>query len=178
MSQFNGAEHRSVIYITDDESTSTPLVNALIKERFIVDLHPGNQKYLEKLSTREKDLFIIESANFALDDLSSYARLRAIYSGLLLVLTEDMDEMLQVLLYEQGIDEILLKPVTPLLVLARIRALLRRNDNKVLAANLVFDGLEINGGLRRVSYLGEEIPLTSREFDLLWYMAKRGGTQN
>jgi two-component system, OmpR family, response regulator RstA len=172
MSHTNGSNPKSVIFLTNDESASGPLVEALVKEKFIVNLHPQEQKYLDGFVAKDMDLFIVELADFSLNDLSTYTHLRAVYTGLMMVLTTGMDEMLQILLYEQGVDEILLQPVAPLLVLARIRALLRRNNKRMLPASLVFDGLEINGGLRRVSYLGEEIALTTREFDLLWYMAK------
>lgn len=172
MSHVNGSNRKSVTLLTDDMSASTPLADVLAKEKFIVNLHPRNPESLDGAITRDMDLLIVEPADFALNDLSSYTRVRAVYIGLMMVITTGMDEMLQVLLYEQGMDDIILKPVTHLLVLARIRALLRRNDKRMLPANLVFNGLEINGGLRTVSYLGEEITLTAREFDLLWYMAK------
>lgn len=173
---FQFGHDRSIVFLTDDENESTPLVNALIKEKFIVNLLPRSKKLLDGINAREMDLFIVEPSCFSLDDLSDYRGVRAIYTGLMVVLTIQMDEMLQVLLYEQGVDEILLKPAPPLLMLARIRALFRRNDKQTLPANLVFDGLEINGGLRRASYHGEEIPLTAREFDLLWYLAKNACT--
>jgi two-component system, OmpR family, response regulator RstA len=168
--------YKSIVFFTDDENASSPLVSALIQEKFIVKLHSRSKEYLDGFIDQDIDLFVVESDRFALDDLSVYARIRAIYTGLMVVLITDIDEMLQVLLYEQGVDELLLKPINPLLMLARIRALFRRNDKRMFPANLVFNGLEINGGLRRASYLGEEISFTSREFDLLWYMAKNACT--
>lgn len=167
---------RSIVFYTDDENASGPFVNALVQEKFTVKLHLRSKKYPDGFVAQDMDLFIVEPARFSLDDLSAYARIRTIYTGLMVVLIADIDEMLQVLLYEQGVDELLLKPVNPLLMLARIRALFRRNDKRMLPANLVFNGLEINGGLRRASYLGQEISFTSREFDLLWYLAQNACT--
>ena len=172
MSHTYDSSNKLIVILTDDENSSTPLLNALNKEKFTVNIHSKNTKYLDRLISNDMDLLIIEPGSFSLDDMSTYARIRSVYTGLMVVLTKGVDEVLQVLLYEQGVDEIFYKPVTPLLMLARIRALFRRNDKKSLPASLVFNGLKINGGLRHVSYLGEEIPLTSREFDLLWYLAK------
>ncbi len=176
MSQVNASSSKTVVFFTDDSDGSTPLFEVLEKENFTVNLHPWKKRTANGVVIKKRDLLLIEPATFSLHELSSYSHLRAIHNGLIMVLSENMDEMMQVLLYEQGIDDILLKPVSPLLVLARIRSLIRRNNNKVVPANLVFDGLEINGGLRRVSYFGEEIPFTTREFDLLWYMAKNACT--
>lgn len=170
------ASCRSIVFFTDDENASGPLVNALVQEKFTVKLQLRSQEYPEGFIAQDMDLFIVEPERFSLDDLSAYARIRAIYTGLMVVLIADIDEMLQVLLYEQGVDELLLKPLNPLLMLARIRALFRRNEKRMLPANLVFNGLEINGGLRRASYLGQEISFTSREFDLLWYLAQNACT--
>jgi two-component system response regulator RstA len=91
---------------------------------------------------------------------------------LLVLLSNEIDELLQVMIYEQGIDDLLIKPVNPLLMLAHIRALFRRNCRRGLTANLDFNGLKINGSTRQASYRGEDIPLSSREFDLLWYLAQ------
>jgi two-component system response regulator RstA len=116
-------------------------------------------------------MVILDSENF-FEELSTLPRIRAVYTGLLILLIDDIDEMLQVLLYEQGVDDLLVIPINHLLMVARIRALFRRARLRSTPANLSFNGLEINQGLRRASYLGEEIPFTSREFDLLWHLAR------
>jgi two-component system response regulator RstA len=65
----------------------------------------------------------------------------------------------------------------PLLMLARISALLRRISHRSPPpAHLLFNGLEINYGLRRASYRGEEIPLTTRKFDMHWHLAQNACT--
>ncbi len=167
---------RSIMLLTDNDKESEPLVSTLTEEKFTVCLQTKSMELLESASHQDIDLLIIDSDRFSLEDLSTYPRIRAVYSGLLMILINDIDEMLQVLLYEQGADDLLVKPMNPLLILARIRALLRRNDTRTTPAHLLFNGLEINGGLRRASYQGREIPFTSREFDLIWYLAKNACT--
>lgn len=168
--------NRSILLLTDNEPGTRPLVEMLTQEDFTVRLHPITNGHLEHHVRTRVDLLIVDTGRFSLEDLSTYPRLRAVYTGLLMVLIDDLDEMLQVLLFEQGIDDLLVKPINHLLMLARIRALLRRNAQRLAPSTLHFNGLEINSGLRRASYLGEEIPLTSREFDLLWHLAKNACT--
>jgi two-component system, OmpR family, response regulator RstA len=167
---------RSIIFLTDNEQGARPLVNALIQEDFAVRLQSKNGGHPNGYAPNNTDLLIIDSERFSLEELSAYPRIRSVYTGLLMLLIDNIDEMLQVLLYEQGVDELLVKPVNHLLMLARIRALLRRNDQRIPPASLLFNGLEINSGLRRASYLGEEIPFTSREFDLLCHLAQNACT--
>ena len=167
---------RSIVFFTDNEKGVSPLVHALTQEHFTVRIHPGSAQQLDRAITHGQDLLIVDSSDFSLENLTMYPRIRAIYTGLLILLIDNIDDMLKVLLYEQGVDELLIKPVHHLLMLARIRALLRRSGSKSTPAHLCFNGLEINGGLRRASYLGEEILFTSREFDLLWHLAKNACT--
>jgi two-component system response regulator RstA len=147
-------------------------VDSLAQEGYAVSLRLKSKDKLEATLFQDLDLLIIDAQKLSLDELSAYPLIRTVYTGLLMILIEGIDEMLQVLLYEQGVDELLIKPINHLLMLARIRALLRRKDNRAIPVNLVFNGLEINGGLRLASYHDQEIPLTAREFDLLWYLAR------
>ncbi|MGD9947863.1 MAG: winged helix-turn-helix domain-containing protein [Desulfobulbus sp.] len=168
--------NKSILFLTEDEQANKALLASLDKEDFSIRLSHKKNNYLAEMPPRETQLIILDSGRFSLDELSSLPKIRSIYTGLLMLLIDDIDEMLQVLLYEQGVDDLLVKPVNHLLIAARIRALFRRNQQRSAPATLLFNGLEINQGLRRATYLGEEIPFTSREFDLLWYLAKNACT--
>ncbi|SSS19818.1 NarL family two-component response regulator [Acinetobacter baumannii] len=89
--------------------------------------------------------------------------------------TEDMD---QVLGLEMGADDYVAKPVQPRVLLARIRALLRRTDKTVedeVAQRIEFDDLVIDNGGRSVTLNGELVDFTSAEYDLLWLLASNAG---
>lgn len=94
--------------------------------------------------------------------------------------TEDLD---QVLGLEMGADDYVAKPVRPRVLLARIRALLRRvkeepeqeeieagGDNRLTFGNLVVDN-----AMREAWLDGQSIDLTSAEFDLLWLLSSSAG---
>lgn len=167
---------RSILLLTEDEGACQPLISALAQEDFFVRCGKKTSETLLGVGGCETELLILDSGRFSLEELSVFPRIRTVYTGLLMVLIDHIDEMLQVLLYEQGVDDLLLKPVNHLLLAARIRALLRRSQLRATPAHLLFNGLEINPGLRRVAHMGEEIPLTSREFDLFWHLAKHACT--
>jgi len=83
---------------------------------------------------------------------------------------------------EAGADDYVKKPIMPRVLLARIRALLRRSsivfqeDQKCEEnAVLIFGKLEIIKNSRRVKFKNEEIELSTGEFDLLWYLAENAG---
>jgi two-component system response regulator RstA len=164
---------KSIVFLTDAaDQDSRRFIEAMTREEFRVMVYPRNAVHLENDLFQDADLIIIESCKFSLEELSKFSQVRRKFKGVLAVLAENIDDMLQVMLYEQGIDALLIKPINPLLMLAQIRAIFRCNGKQKMADNLVFNGLEINGRARYASYLGDEIPLSSREFDILWYMAQ------
>ena len=84
----------------------------------------------------------------------------------------------QVLGLEMGADDYVAKPVQPRVLLARIRALLRRTDKAPedeVAQRIEFDDLVIDNGGRSVTLHGELVDFTSAEYDLLWLLASNAG---
>src|SRR5690606_7417637 len=79
-------------------------------------------------------------------------------------------------------DDYVAKPAEPMVLLARIRALLRRADGPQPAAEpaasseIVLGGLRVNEASHRVWLDGEEISLTTQEFELLRGLARSAGT--
>ncbi|WP_051309258.1 response regulator transcription factor [Desulfogranum japonicum] len=166
---------RSITFFTDNRQGCGELINALALEEFSVHLEE-KPKNFDQIHGDKMDMLIIDSSKISLEELSVYPRIRSVFDGLLVTLIDDIDDMLQVLLYEQGVDDLLVKPVNPFLMLARIRALFRRNEHRITPSMLRFNGLEINGGARTANYQDEHLNFTSREFDLLWYLVRNACT--
>ena len=81
-------------------------------------------------------------------------------------------------LHHTDIDLTGVKPVQPRVLLARIRALLRRTDKAPedeVAQRIEFDDLVIDNGGRSVTLNGELVDFTSAEYDLLWLLASNAG---
>ena len=82
----------------------------------------------------------------------------------------------QVLGLEMGADDYVPKPVQPRVLLARIRAQLRRNDKPETSnQRIVFGELVIDNGARSVTLNEELVEFTSAEYDLLWLLASNAG---
>ena len=114
------------------------------------------------------------------DGLSICKRLRPDYDGPILMLTARTDDMDQVQGLEMGADDYVCKPVRPRVLLARIRALLRRSEPAgavppVAGKRLTFGKLVIDNAMREAWLDEQTIELTSAEFDLLWLLAANAG---
>ena len=103
------------------------------------------------------------------------SELRSSWRGPILMLTAMKDDADIVVGLEVGADDYVGKPVTPRVLLARIRALLRRGSAEEQAEILRRGNLHINVPSREVTLDGNHIELTTTEFDLLVLLARRAG---
>jgi DNA-binding response OmpR family regulator len=118
-----------------------------------------------------------------LDGFEVCKQVRPHYNGSILMLTAKDEDIDQIVGLELGADDYVVKPVEPRLLLARIRALLRRVTVKeksqpvtsIPGGILSFNNLTIDANARQVKYHNKPIDLTSTEFDLLWLLASHAG---
>lgn len=93
------------------------------------------------------------------------------------MLTARTDDIDQVLGLELGADDYIGKPIEPRVLLARVRAHLRRDSSqRQTRPSLCFGQLRIERDTREVTLLGERVELTTAEFDLLLCLADSAGT--
>jgi two-component system OmpR family response regulator/two-component system response regulator RstA len=105
------------------------------------------------------------------------------FAGRIVMLTARDDDIDQVLGLEGGADDYIAKPVAPRVLLARLKAVLRRDAAPVpvaeappAAAPLVFGDLVLRPAAREVTLGGRAVPLTTAEYELLLFLARRAGT--
>lgn len=110
------------------------------------------------------------------DGLTACSEIRKWFTGPILMLTalnEDVDEIVGL---EVGADDYIGKPIKPRVLLARIKALIRRNKDYLHSESVINVGDLVIHDKNRTAYI-EDIPLdiTDAEYDLLVYLAKRAG---
>ena len=93
----------------------------------------------------------------------------------ILMLTAKGEDFDQVVGLEFGADDYVIKPVEPRVLLARINAVLRRQQPVKVSEELVFGQLRIDKTSRQVFLHQQEVILTSHEFELLWLLASNAG---
>jgi DNA-binding response OmpR family regulator len=147
-----------------------------------VDHAQDAQSGLSKLRTPGVDLVILDLMLPDMDGLQLCQRIRALPGALgqvaVLMLTAKGDPMDRIIGLEIGADDYLPKPFEPRELLARIKAILRRQHTAQDSATtpvMQFGALEIDRDARRVSVKGRECELTSYQYDLLVALAERAG---
>lgn len=142
--------------------------------------HDGDQGWAQ-YQQAQYDLVILDIMLPGLDGLEICKRIRSReqHYTAILMLTSKTTELDRVLGLELGADDYLTKPFSLLELIARVKALLRRNAALSQPVEpplrLEFNNLTIEPACREVCCHGEPVELTAREFDLLLYFAQHPG---
>ncbi|GKW48683.1 response regulator [Halomonas sp. NCCP-2165] len=168
------SDREHVLIVEDDERLADLTRDYLEANGFRVSVEADGAKGVARILELQPDLVILDLMLPGEDGLSICRRVRGDYQGPILMLTARTDDMDQVLGLEMGADDYVPKPVQPRVLLARMRALLRRAEASG-EAQLRFRDLAIDSATREAWLNGERIDLTSAEFDLLWLLASNAG---
>lgn len=157
-----------ILVAEDDRDLNGTLVSALLREGYEAEGVPDGEKALEALSEKKFDLLIADIMMPVMDGFALAERVRETDKQMpVLFLTALDDKASKQRGYRLGIDDYVAKPFDMDLLMLRVGALLRR-------ANIERSRELVAGNLRMVeeehtAYVdGEELPLTVREFDLLF----------
>jgi DNA-binding response OmpR family regulator len=156
-----------ILVVDDDPSVTSVLKRGLALEGFAVDAANSGADGLAIARERAPDLVVLDVMMPGLDGLAVLERLRAADATLpVLLLTARDAPADQVRGLDLGADDSVVKPFAWEVLLARVRALLRRREADRPAV-LRFADLSLDTGARRADRAGRAIDLTSTEFDLL-----------
>ncbi len=166
------------ILVAEDDSRLAKLVQDYLQANdFQVSIEDRGDRVVARVTETRPDLIILDLMLPGKDGLTLCQQLRPSFPGPIMMLTARNEDADQILGLEFGADDYIIKPVEPRILLARIRALLRRveahpNQGRQL---LQFDALSIDSASRSVSLGAKPVNLSSHEFDLLWLLASQVG---
>jgi DNA-binding response OmpR family regulator len=171
------SENGTVIVIEDDPHIADLVDLYLRREGFRVLLARDGEQGLELVKQEDPWIVILDVGLPGRRDGFDVCReIRAQGSLPVLFLTARDDEVDRILGLELGADDYLTKPFSPRELVARVRAILRRTREAPAAAEVATIGeLEVDQRRREVRLAGEAMNLTTREFDLLAFLANNLG---
>jgi len=173
-----------ILLIEDDERLANLTAEYLRKNEFDVAIEARGDKAEARILREDPELVILDVMLPGKDGFEVCRSVRAQYKGVILMLTARDEDLDQILGLELGADDYLAKPVQPRLLLARIKALLRRapvapaSEGSAPASEseeLSFGNFRISQATRSTHLGDESIDLTTAEFDLLWLLASHAG---
>ena len=170
-----------ILLVEDDTRLAELTAEYLGKNDFSVSIEARGDTAETRILEEQPDLVILDVMLPGKDGLEVCRAIRPSYRGVILMLTARDEDFDQILGLEMGADDYIAKPVQPRVLLARIKALLRRRplaESSTAVAedeSLVFGQFRISQVTRSATLAGQAIDLTTAEFDLLWLLATHAG---
>ena len=166
-----------ILLVEDDDRLAAITAEYLEKNNFAVAIEGRGDNAEERILKDAPDLVILDVMLPGKDGFEVCKAVRDKFKGIILMLTARDEDYDQILGLELGADDYIAKPVPPRVLLARIKALLRRNHAGEMSATevLQFGEFKISQQTRSATLHAEPIDLTTAEFDLLWLLATHAG---
>ncbi|HZU13325.1 MAG TPA: response regulator transcription factor [Chloroflexota bacterium] len=166
---------RGKVLIVDDEPAVRDVVGRYLRREGFETIEAADGAQAIPLA-RDADLVVLDLMLPVIEGLDVCRRLRADRNIPIIMLTAKGEEADTLIGLALGADDYVVKPFSPRELVARIQAVLRRSAATPAADDVIrVGGLRINLATRQVESAGRDVHLTSREFDLLAFLAQRPG---
>lgn len=162
-----------ILLVEDDRSLSEALAYNLRREDHTPVIAEDAPSAIERARREKPDLVLLDLMLPGGSGLDVCKAIRSFSTVPIIILTARDEDVDRVLGLEIGADDYVTKPFSLRVLLARIRANLRRVDldqNPLLPRSLVHDGTTVDLTGRRVDVAGKPVALQPKEFDLLVYL--------
>ena len=176
---------KTVLVVDDEKDIRDLIAYNLTKEGFTVVSAADGNEALEKVKQNPISVIVLD---IMMPGMDGYEVCRAIRANEktaripVLFLTARAAEVDQIIGLEIGGDDYIQKPVSPRVLVARVKAMLRRSEVSAAPADgsrekeqIKIEGIEIDRGSYRVKIDGNEVFFPRKEFELLFYLASHPG---
>jgi len=162
----------TVLVVDDEPIVRDVVVRYLEREGFTTLQADDGDRARELLERGSPDLVVLDVMLPGTDGLELCRWIRSRSQLPVILLTARGEEADRIVGLELGADDYVTKPFSPRELIARVRTVLRRSaGEQTVSERLAFEDLELDAESRVVRRGGEELKLTAKEFDLLWFLA-------
>ena len=165
------------LLIVDDEKRIRTLIAKYASfEGYETDEAEDGMQAVAMCRENRYDLIIMDVMMPELDGFSAVREIRKNSDTPVIMLSARGEEYDRIHGFELGIDDYVVKPFSPKELMMRVGAVLKRSrSEKAPEETVTIDGLTVNFTARRVTVDGQELDLSPKEYDLLFYMVRNRG---
>lgn len=172
------SDQGTVVVVEDDPDIADLIDLYLRRDGYRVLQATSGERGLQTVERERPRLVILDiGLPGEMDGFEVCRRLRADSQVPVLIVTARDEEIDRVLGFELGADDYVVKPFSPRELAARVKAILRRSENQQAEPPTTrrAGDVEVDIGRREARVDGHVVPLATREFDLLAYLADNAG---
>ncbi len=168
-----------ILLVEDDRRLAELTAEYFRQNGLTVAIESRGDRAMARFKDEQPRIILLDLMLPGIDGLTVCRELREIFDGPILIFTARDSDIDQVIGLEAGADDYVAKPIDPMVLLARTRALLRRVEKGAEQAKpiaeIVLGGLRISEAAQEVWLDGSNIQLTTQEFELLCMLARHAG---
>jgi two-component system, OmpR family, alkaline phosphatase synthesis response regulator PhoP len=172
-----------ILLVDDEQDILEILEYNLLKEGYITCLANSGADALKKVETFIPDLVVLDIMMPEMDGIETCEKLKQnikLKDTLIVFLSARSEDYTQIVAYETGADDYIVKPIKPRLFVSKIKAILNRNKTTKSYANISNEVSFIDLGFMKidkeefnVTYKDKVINLPKKEFELLFLLATK-----
>ncbi|GLI57181.1 DNA-binding response regulator [Propionigenium maris DSM 9537] len=165
---------KKILLVEDEFRIRKITKDFLVEEGYKVVEAADGREAIDKFNGEAFDLVLLDVMLPEIDGWSVLREIRKDSNVLVMMLTARSDDSDQIFGYQLKADDYLTKPFNPDLLIARVKALLRRGPSES-KDELSFGNIVINEKQFKVFIDGEDIELTKKEFEMFKYLTENKG---
>ena len=166
---------KNILIIEDETRIRFLLRDYFLKENFnIIEASDGDEG-LNCFISNKIDIVILDIMMPKVDGITVLEMIRKVSTVPVILLTAKGQEEDKLFGYEMGADDYITKPFSPKILIAKVKALLKRTSEEIYSATKDYDGLQINKLSHEVKLDNTTLNLSPKEFELLVYLADNEG---
>lgn len=155
------------ILVVDDESLIREVLKEyLVRDNYYVFNASNGRDAIELIQRRNIDLIIMDIMMPEMDGFTASRKIKEIKDIPIIMLSARGEEYDKLSGFEIGIDDYVTKPFSPKELLARVKAVLKRNK---ISEKFEYEDLAVDFQARVLSIDGKEVKLTKKEYEILCY---------
>lgn len=166
---------QSILIVEDELRIRFLLKDYLAKENFEIYEASNGEEGLYAVSTHKIDLILLDIMMPVMDGITMLKKLRQVSTIPVILLTAKGEEEDKLQGYSDGADDYVTKPFSPKVLMAKVKALLKRSNNNLDSSCQNYNGLTINKLSHEVKVYDNEIALSPKEYELLIYLSTNEG---
>lgn len=157
-----------ILVVDDEELIRNVIKEYLLIESYQVDEACDGLQAIELVKNNDYDLIVMDIMMPKMDGYQACKEIKKLKDIPFIMLSARSEEYDKLIGFDIGIDDYVTKPFSPKELVARVKAILKRN--KGTNSTYTFEGLTINDLAHEVKVDGTKVNLTPKEYDLLKYM--------
>lgn len=159
----------NILIVEDEQNLARFIELELTHENYTVDIENDGKAGLDKALSKPYDLYILDLMLPNINGLEICRQIRQKTTTPIIIITAKSETYDKVAGLDYGADDYIVKPFDIVELLARIRAVLRRQPDKDV---LDINGIIIDKDAFKVTVNGHQLELTKTEYDLLYVLAE------